>query len=549
MQKKKTKKNLKASAKASKACKIPVLDWIYTFLIEIMPAVLFFSYFPLMKIGGNETMNFELSIPLIWLVVFDAVGLMVWIRNGVREKKWFEGFSWKNLLWWLLPIFITLSIIWSLNPLRGILTVGVMWLIYFAIMWFVILKKKVQYLAHFKRNFWRWFFGSSLVVSLWCWIQCVLDEAGVPRQYSLMCDGCAAYTFGFPRPDGFAIEPQFMGNLLIAPTLIAAWKVLKNRKMWWVFLPLVATLFLTMSRGAIYAFLVGLIVLTILVIVQTRKWWYLMIWMVTIAGFLFTLNAQGIMAAVGPTNDTYAEGVAKVLHQMTLGKLDLRDEVSGTDKGNDDESNSGKEGSTVLENDEVLMSADAGGGAEGIAFSGETVPGDSFENNEQESVPWDGLENDSEDDAQGTSSDDEQEALFDGYVEESTNTRLRLTDSAIKIWQENLQTIWFGVGIGGAGRALYNHGFSPAPKEIVQNEYASLLLEAGLVGILLAFLTIGLVLKMVAKSPLWVVLVPLLIAYGITLCFFSGLPNALQIYLIPALLITGVQKYKIAQSV
>ena len=532
-----------------KTRKILVLERIYTFLIEILPAVLFFSYFPLMKIGGNETMNFELSIPLIWLVVFDVVGLMVWIRNGVREKKWFEGFSWKNLLWWLLPIFITFSIIWSLNPLRGILTAGVIWLIYFAIMWFAVLRKKVQYPTHFKRNFWRWFFGSSLVVSAWCWLQCILDVAGVPRQYSLMCDGCAGYTFGFPRPDGFAIEPQFMGNLLIAPTLMAGWMILKNRKMWWVFLPLVATLFLTMSRGAIYAFLVGLMVLTVLVIVQTKKWWYLTIWLMTAVGFLFTLNAQGIMTAVGPTNDTYAEGVAKVLHQMTLGKLDLRDEVSGTDEKNDDEDNSGKAGSTVLESGEVLMSADAVGGAEEIMFSGETVSGDSFGSNEQESVPWGGFENDSEDDVRENNSDDEQEALFDGYVEESTNTRLRLTDSAIKIWQENPQTIWFGVGIGGAGQALYNHGLSPAPKEIVQNEYASLLLETGLVGILLAFLTIGLVLKMVAKSSLWVVLVPLLIAYGITLCFFSGLPNALQIYLIPALLITGIQKYKIAQNV
>ena len=90
---------------------------------------------------------------------------------------------------------------------------------------------------------------------------------------------------------------------------------------------LTSTLFLTFSRGAIYAFLVAMLVMTVWQIIRTKKWRVLSVWLVAGLAFLFTLNAQGIMAAVSPTNDTYATGVAKVLNHLTLGVVDVREEV------------------------------------------------------------------------------------------------------------------------------------------------------------------------------------------------------------------------------
>ena len=137
---------------------------------------------------------------------------------------------------------------------------------------------------------------------------------------------------------------------------------------------------------------------------------------------------------------------------------------------------------------------------------------------------------------------DKEEAAFDGYVEESTNTRVRLTDSAVKVWSQSFTTILFGVGLGGAGRALYLNNLSPAPKEIIQNEYASLLLETGLVGISLFILTIVLILKVVMKNKGAGLILALMVAYGVSLMFFSGLPNALQIYLLVPLFIMFMLK-------
>ncbi len=66
-------------------------------------------------------------------------------------------------------------------------------------------------------------------------------------------------------------------------------------------------------------------------------------------------------------------------------------------------------------------------------------------------------------------------------------------------------------------------------KEIVQNEYASVLLELGLVGYLFLFLTLLPFIKKLSSLEL---------SYLLTLFFFSGLPNAFHVYLFPPLLRT-----------
>ena len=458
------------------------LEQVFRGMIYILPGVLFFSYPPLMHFGSSESMNFEISLPLVWLVLFDVLVLiMSWQKRGF----------WKGILqrwmWLLLPLWLTISVLWSLNSIRGLLTVGIVWLLYFAIYGFFELRKAFDKKG-FRDNFWKVFFGSSLVICVWCWVQCILDLVGVPREASLMCEGCVSGMFGFPHPDGFAIEPQFMGNLLLAPTIIAGWLMLCSRPrpagkpiIVLLFFVLLVTLFLTFSRGAIYAFLVAMVVMTIWRIIQSRKWKALLVWPVIILAFLFTLNTQGIMAAASSTNDTYKTGVAKVLNHLSLGVIDIRDSA---------------------------------------------VPAEETEVNE------------------GSTSDNQaDEATFSGYVAESTDTRLRLSGAAVKIWSQDFATAIFGVGLGGAGQALYVNDLSPAPKEIVQNQYASLLLETGVIGVVLAVFSLVMVLRVFWKSPLKVVLICLLIAYGISLLFFSGLPNALHIYLLPALIYSiGLRK-------
>ena len=482
--------NLKSRAPRSHKSRVPQnpkpraprLHQVYYFLLEIMPLVLFFSFFPVIALGSSNSMNFELSLPLIWLVIFDFLSLIIFAKYKLFPlilKKW---------PWLLLPIFVTLSIAWSLNFLRGFLTAGILWLIYFAVFSIVIISRSIHFPPNFATKFWRIFFASSLIICAWCWLQCILDLAGLSKVHTLMCNGCTSSMFGFPHPSGFAIEPQFMGNLLLAPTLIAAWFSFDRKKYLVVFFALLATLFLTFSRGAIYAFIVAMFSLTVFKIIQEKSCRVLINWLLVVLAFLFTLNAQGIMTTFGPTNDTYKDGVAKALNHLSLGVIDVRDSSSSSN-----DSISAETSTKVSDSTSVFT----------------IIPLPDKSGNE--------------------------DAVFDGYVESSTTARVNLTDSALEIWSKNPLTALFGVGIGGAGEALYLNDLSPAPKEIVQNQYASLLLELGLAGTLLAIFTLILIFRRVFRSPFRAILASLILAYGVTLCFFSGLPNALHIYLLPPL--------------
>ena len=517
-----------------------LLRKIFFGLVYMLPAVLFFSYYPLLSLGRNATMNFELSLPLIWLVIFDIVSFVVLIKQGTKPLR---GLSDRRFfLLALFPLYCVLSIFWSTNPLRAILTAGIIVLLFFAIFAIVSLLPLLQPSVHFRRNILRAIFIPTLIISAFCWLQCLLDVFGVTRSVTLLCRGCTSWTFGFPHPSGFAIEPQFMGNLLLAPTLLALYLLIfpqhqpkksqkpqnaqttsaskgattKAQTRWLLLISffLSATLFLTMSRGAIYAYAVALCVMIIFALV--RHHFRPLLILIPCISFIVTLLAQGTFAAISPTSDTFVSGVTKVVHQLSLGIIDFRPQA--TDVG-------------LSEDGEV---------SGGLANSAENLA--------------DGASGDA------TASTPDNSSSFDGYVPASTNVRLGLNDLAIRTWASRPNYIFFGSGLGGAGLALsatFADNYLAQPDAIVQNEFCSLLLELGLAGLLLAAL--GLLVafgnpkflrsrrQVDAMPSFWrhpalPLLVALIVAYLVTLNFFSGLPNALHIYLLPPLLYIALQK-------
>jgi O-antigen ligase len=263
-----------------------------------------------------------------------------------------------------------------------------------------------------------------------------------------------------------------MGNLLLAPALLAVKELIdkNNSKRFLALATFFAFgVFLTFSRGAIYAYIIGLILLAVFRIFVEKKKGAIVILPVTIFAFLFALNAQGMMSAFSGLGETYNSGIEKVVNHLSLGVIKMK-----SDK-----------------------------------------PAEEGEKKETET---------------------ENKPAFDGYVAESTDTRVRLTNSAISIWSKDFNTLAFGVGVGGAGQALYNNDLSPAPKEIIQNEYASVLLETGAVGFVLFVFTIGLAYVVIWKKNENKFVVVLITTYLATLFFFSGYPNALHIYLLPVML-------------
>lgn len=538
-----------------------IFSKILWYFVYALPAVLFFSYHPVISLGANESMNFELSLPLIWLVLFDFGAFILMLLLG-RKYRHLPGISDRRFfLLALLPLYLTLSILWSDNRLRGLLTAGVMWLIFYAVFAMLYVLPLAGQPRRLRTHVLLVFFVASVLVCKFCYAQSIMDTLGVSRESSLLCLGCTYHSFGFPHPSGFAIEPQFMGNLLLAPTLTAIYLVVfRSRKTYQeltkevdqaeqkiesqvlqnkIHLPTInwarwrnigliilagffsMTLFFTFSRGAIYAYIVALVVLFIFAVKRKTFRWSLIT--IPVMSFLLALALQGTFAAVGPTAETFVSGVAKSIHQLSLGIIDFRPQAAAS--------------VSPVENSDKSV----------------------------EKVP--------------------KTTIFEGYVPESTNIRLSLNETAVKTWLNAANhghidlgcktttegkvcdhynaltpgTILFGVGLGGAGTAM--HATFPdkvtSSKEIVQHEGFSLLLETGLVGI--ALVIFGLLVALFPnlfsrkfldgkaaraeitpnpflKHPALPLLASLIIAYLVTLNFFSGLPNALQIYLMPPLL-------------
>lgn len=465
------------SKKVKSTKKLPFVTKARLFLLYTFPLVLFCSYYPLIPIVSTSGTNLELSLPLIWLFLFSVLSLkdfLVSINNIYKENPLF-------LAPLLFPLYLVLSVIWSANRLRALMTAGVFWCLVITgvVIFTSFYKKKLLDPKKFLKSF----FFSSLAACMVCWLQAILDVASVGRETTLLCSGCTSFMFGFPHPSGLAIEPQFMGNLLLAPTLTALFFWTKpsldrtfpfrKRSLFFFSLFFSATLFLTFSRGAIFSFLLGFTVLFLLNLIRFKNkeiWKAIPLLLVSAISVILM---QGVFSALSPTNSTFLGGVEKSISQMTLGKINLNLEEK-------------------------------------------TSPETPTEDSEEAVAP-----------------------VFDGYVEESTNVRIALNQIALELAPRTSTSLLFGYGLGSAGEVMYRERKTSSAYEIIQNEPLSLLLETGLVGLLLMFCSLIAILRLIVKNfPLneQYFLFSLLASFALSLFFFSGLPNALHLYLFPVFL-------------
>lgn len=435
------------------------LTRIRLILLSALPAVLFFSYHPIISIASTETTNYELSLPLLWLALFSLLSFPV-IFDKMRHHRFFRLAA-------ILPIYCFTTILWSENRLRAFLTASIILGLEISIFSIPSLIKTDK----LKKNLVRTLLISSAVVCVYCWIQCLLNILNINLGF---CKGCSYINLGFPHPNGFAIEPQFMGGLLLAPILVGIYisehnndkKQGKDKNDKIVFASLIlnlSTLFLTLSRGAIFALITALVILALK---ERRR--ILKPLALTAISFIIAISAHGIFATLAPNPDNFLSGTTKSLSQLTFGLIEpIKPEIPP---------------------------------------AGEMAQPDS---------------------------------IFDGYIEESTNDRLDLAKKSIDLSNDTPQNIFLGIGLGDTGTELYRK-FPElgSPKEIAQNEYIAILLELGLIGIFLIAATISVSIKFLKFKDQTKkhYLLALIAAYAVSLLFFSGLPNALYIYLLPVVL-------------
>ena len=431
----------------------------------IAPIMIWFSYLPRISLAEDSTMNYELSLTLIYVVILAIVGLpRVWryrleLRQSglVRLASAFIGWS-------------GLCVTWSDNHTRGLLTFAVYVMLYLV---FLALVAERRLLCQLLPKLVRVAIWATISACLLAITQMVLGTFVITNRHSLgLCAGCVAGQFGFIRPNLLAIEPQFLGGLLLAPLLYITYLTLQGKhdyaKQSLLLVLMLTTLWLTLSRGAIYAYLASLVVMILLV----RKWRRQLVVVGLIAlSLVVCLVCQGTLASANPRIDSsFTQAVSTSLNHLSMGIVRLP-----------------------------------------------------YQRKSPTSPPSIPREHD-------------KQPAYRGYVAESTNVRLSLTKTALAAWRSNqLGRQLFGTGLGSAGIVLARQTGSQYQKEIVQNEFVEVLLERGLIGLVLLGGLVVLYGRLCSQRRDYLALV-ILVAYLAQWCFFSGLPNALHIYLVLVLL-------------
>ena len=429
------------------------------------PIMIWFSYLPRISLAEDGTMNYELSLTLIYVVILAIVGLpRVWHhRSELRQSRPI----------WLASAFVGwsgLCVIWSDNHTRGLLTFAVYVVLYLV---FLVLVAERRLLRQLLPKLVKVAIWATISACLLAIAQMVLGTFVITNRHSLgLCAGCVAGQFGFIRPNLLAIEPQFLGSLLLAPLLYITYLTLRGKhdyaKQSLLLVLMLTTLWLTLSRGAIYAYLASLVVMILLV----RKWRRQLVVVGLIAlSLVVCLVCQGALASANPRIDSsFTQAISTSLNHLSMGIVRLPYQRQSTT----------------------------------------TLPSISQEHDKQ--------------------------PAYHGYVAESTNVRLSLTKTALAAWRSNrLGQQLFGTGLGSAGIVLARQTGSRYQKEIVQNEFVEVLLERGLIGLVLLGGLVALYGRLCSQRRDYLALV-ILVAYLAQWCFFSGLPNALHIYLVLALL-------------
>ena len=429
------------------------------------PIMIWFSYLPRISLAEDGTMNYELSLTLIYVVILAIVGLpRVWHhRSELRQSR----------LVWPASAFVGwsgLCVIWSDNCTRGLLTFAVYVVLYLV---FLALVAERRLLCRLLPKLVRVAIRATISACLLAITQMVLGTFVITNRHTFgLCAGCVAGQFGFIRPNLLAIEPQFLGSLLLAPLLYITYLTLRGKhdyaKQPLLLVLMLTTLWLTLSRGAIYAYLASLIVMILLV----RKWRRMLAVVGSVAlSLVICLICQGALASANPRIDSsFTQAVSTSLNHLSMGIIRLP-----------------------------------------------------YQRKSPTSLPSIPREHD-------------KQPAYRGYVAESTNVRLSLTKTALAAWRSNrLGQQLFGTGLGSAGIVLARQTGSQYQKEIVQNEFIEGLLERGPIGLALLGGLVVLYGRLCFQRRDYLALA-ILVAYLTQWCFFSGLPNALHIYLVLALL-------------
>lgn len=466
-------------------------DKRFAFLCCVLLCSLPFSYQPLIHLG--QIAGFNLDVTIIYLTMMTVI-LCAAKRLWAARKRLLAPWYTRALL--AFVAWNGISIAWSNNQPRGISVTALLVMLTFV---FLAILAYKDVLVLYKKTFLKIIIIVTFFLFAFTLWQLFGDAVGASSALTVLPDAYRYFVFGFARATGFSSEPEFFGNLLLAPLSLFLYLYLsRNGTKYAVLSGLVITMIvMTLSRGA----LLGAGIVAILMLVCLYKTFLRKETLIFVGTALAAITlGVGLLSFAAEINkiDTISgrEAFVKVIGQLSLGAINV----------------SGRHQQTALVN--IGASEDVKTSENSTASNPPAQPPISSTS----PIP-----------PQQAPSDRLSSAASYGYIAESTDSRVRMSQIALNLIKHNILYIFFGIGVGGFGATIHQQYPQHSEASIVNNQYIEVLIELGTIGLGLFMAFIILVIRQAYIARFWPLL-PGLIAIMTQWIFFSGYPNILHLF-------------------
>ncbi len=249
------------------------LQKVKTDIDFVLLALLVFSL-PFDRIPSIDIVGVTLRFSIVFggLVILRALYLIIRKR---RPWRW----NWSNKLLLIFLVWVVLLIPEAINIKHALQVSFFTMYVGFVAMAVGVLYKR----EHLKLLLQTLIFSASITVLIGFW-QYFGDIVGVPNKFTGLAPRYSYILFGFPRVQSTGLEPLYYGSYLLIPIavmlsayLFAAKKkaeqIMSNRWLLGLLFAFTLALFLTVSRGALYALVAMAVVFALYGIIRAKVAW------------------------------------------------------------------------------------------------------------------------------------------------------------------------------------------------------------------------------------------------------------------------------------
>lgn len=439
--------------------------WLFTGLLVLAPL----SKYPSVALPLFNFSSFRIGLYQVLAATFVATCAVPAWRKRYAFFDAAHAQAWAATSLLLLGLLGIASIGWSLYTWRSLLlsaSFALLVALAFTAWWYV----RNELSASGRKKILRYMLLGGVIYGVIAVLQLVFFSFS-DQTLGILCRGCVADVFGFPRVNGLAAEPQFFANALLPFAFVSLYAVVArpSRLAWASLFASVGAIGLTFSRGAYLALAIGLsfclVTLYTSKLINIRK--SLQIFGILSAAIVVSLTLLVASASVrfASTPHIAYETVDSIFEHLTLGLVDLPEKP--------------------------------------------VVPVDPAPLPQQDTF------------------------VSPGLIEASNEERTTAASLALDAWRSNWATVVLGVGLGNLGPFVVQHIQPSAPENLtVYIHYVLVLAELGLAGLVALVVVFGVAIaSLVARREAWsTLLASLLVAFAIQLFFYGTYINNVYIY-------------------